>query len=167
MISTLDKSVKSSENKARLNQSVGVQEVGTKFFSESSKILLTSRLFPVQSLNTEHRTQNTEHRTQNTEHRTQNSELRTQNTEHRTQNTEHRTQNSELRTQNSELRTQSLELGAWSLEFGSWTIDLSGIRKPARNFSTGGFLVGFLRLNPFIIKISQQVLGVNKVKGGF
>ena len=107
MISTLDKSVKSSENKARLNQSFGVQEVGTKFFSESSKILLTSGLFPVQS--------------------------------------------SELRTQNSELRTQSLELGAWSLEFGSWTIDLSGIRKPARNFSTGGFLVGFLRLNPFII----------------
>ena len=82
LISTLDKSVKSSENKLGLNQRVGVQQVGTKFFSESSKILLTSRLFPVQSLNTEHRTQNTEHRTQNTEHRTQNSELRTQNLEY-------------------------------------------------------------------------------------
>jgi len=90
LISTLDKSVKSSENKLGLNQSFGVQEVGAKFFSESSKILLTSGLFPMQS----------------SEHRTQNTELRTQNSEHRTQNTEHRTQNSELRTQNSELRTQ-------------------------------------------------------------
>ncbi|MBQ7366719.1 MAG: hypothetical protein IJW57_05780, partial [Spirochaetaceae bacterium] len=75
---------------------------------------------------------------------TQNSELRTQNSELRTQNSELRTQNSELRTQNSELRTQSLELGAWSLEFGSWTIDLSGIRKPARNFfRRGNFLLAF------------------------
>ncbi|MBR2361915.1 MAG: hypothetical protein IKA80_04635, partial [Spirochaetaceae bacterium] len=74
MISTLDKSVKSSENKLGLNQSFGVQEVGAKFFSESSKILLTSKLSPIQS--SELRTQNSELRTQNSELRTQNSELR-------------------------------------------------------------------------------------------
>ncbi|MBR2361528.1 MAG: hypothetical protein IKA80_02690, partial [Spirochaetaceae bacterium] len=56
-----------------------------------------------------------------------------QNSELRTQNSELRTQNSELRTQNSELRTQnSVE------EIYSQTINLSGVRKPARNFSTGG-----------------------------
>ena len=139
LISTLDKSVKSSENKLGLNQRVGVQQVGTKFFSESSKILLTSRLFPVQSLNTEHRTQNTEHRTQNTEHRTQ--------------NTEHRTQNSELRTQNSELRVHRR--------------NLSGTRKPARNFSTGEISCWLFAFKPIHHQLTQRVLGINKVKGGF
>ena len=116
--------------------------MGTKFFSESSKILLTSGLFPVQSLNTEHRTQNTELRTQNTEHRTQNTEHRTQNSELRTQNSEHRTQNTEHRTQNSELRTQNLEyIEEIYLEQGS----------QQEIFPQGKFLAGFLRLNPFII----------------
>ena len=42
------------------------------FSAKNSENPLTHRILPVQSLNTEHRTQNTEHRTQNTEHRTQN-----------------------------------------------------------------------------------------------
>ena len=64
-----------------------------KMYPEAKKVSifsenpLTHRILPVQSLNTEHRTQNTEHRTQNTEHRTQNTEHRTQNTEHGIQHT--------------------------------------------------------------------------------
>ena len=50
---------------------------GAKKVSIFSENPLTNRIPPVQSLNTEHRTQNTEHRTQNTEHRTQNTEHRT------------------------------------------------------------------------------------------
>ena len=50
--------------------------LGTEKVSIFSKKTLTNRIPPIQSLNTEHRTQNTEHRTQNTEHRTQNTEHR-------------------------------------------------------------------------------------------
>ena len=42
--------------------------LGAKKVSIFSENPLTHRILPVQSLNTEHRTQNTEHRTQNTEH---------------------------------------------------------------------------------------------------
>ena len=50
---------------------------GAKKVSIFFKNPLTHRILPVQSLNTEHRTQNTEHRTPNTEHRTPNTEHRT------------------------------------------------------------------------------------------
>ena len=63
------------------NQIVGEKMYpGAKKVSIFSENPLTHRILPIQSLNTEHRTQNTEHRTQNTEHRTQNTEHRTQNT---------------------------------------------------------------------------------------